>query len=47
MDGDAGRDLSVQKQRVDLWAGYDATARWTCPEFPSELAACNHAEERV
>jgi transposase len=40
-------ELSVQKQRVDVWAGHDDTARWACPECASELAVYDHAEERV
>jgi hypothetical protein len=39
-------DLGVQKQRVDVWAGHDETARWKCPECTTELAVCDHAEKR-
>jgi len=40
-------ELSVPKQRVDVWAGHDDTARWTCPECERDLAVYDHAEERV
>lgn len=40
-------ELSVPKQRVDVWAGHEDTARWTCPECATELAVYGHAEERV
>lgn len=40
-------DLNVPEQRVDVWAGHQDGAPWTCPECETNSPLYDHAEERV
>ena len=39
-------ELSVQDQRVDVWAEHPKRTRFACPECGTELAVYDHSEER-
>src|SRR5712691_8870257 len=40
-------ELSMEKQRVDVWAEHKASASFTCPECEGAAGLHDHAEERV
>src|SRR5215813_6285608 len=40
-------ELKVKEQRVEVWAGHAASARWPCPEGATDLGLYDHAEERT
>ena len=39
-------ELSVEDQRVDVWANHPKRTQFACPECGTELAVYDHAEER-
>jgi transposase len=40
-------ELNVPQQRVDVWAGHDERARWSCPECATSAPLYDHGDERV
>ena len=40
-------ELSLQEQRVNVWADHDDGLRWPCPECGVELPLYDHSEERA
>lgn len=40
-------ELNVADQRVDVWAGHEERAPWSCPECGTGAPVYDHAEERV
>ena len=40
-------ELSVDGERVDVWAEHPKRTRFTCPECDRELPVYDHAEERA
>ena len=40
-------ELSVEGERVDVWADHPRGTRWACPECGLELPTYDHAEERA
>lgn len=40
-------ELSIQEQRVDVWADHGEDAVWVCPECSKESPLYDHAEERA
>lgn len=39
--------LTLEEERVDVWADHDPAAAWACPECGKPLALYDHAEERA
>jgi len=42
-----GVELSVEGERVDIWAAHAPQVRWPCPECETVLPVYDHAEERA
>ena len=40
-------ELSVEGERVDIWAEHAPEVRWPCPECATLLSVYDHAEERA
>src|SRR5213593_3504574 len=40
-------ELSIQEQRVDVWASHAEDVRWPCPECGTTVRLYDHSEERV
>src|SRR5439155_18205810 len=40
-------ELSVQDQRVEVWAGHEEGLRWPCPTCETALPLYDHSEERA
>lgn len=40
-------ELSVEGERVDIWAEHASEVRWPCPECAALLSVYDHAEERA
>ena len=40
-------ELSVERERVDIWAEHAPQVRWPCPECGTLLPVYDHVEERL